>query len=321
MGDRIVQFLYSTAREQAPVLFRALSSARVTHWVGYLNFDLPFSSRFLARRFMNSVGIDLTECADPPRTLDTPRKIFERRIRYWECRPLPDDPAAVLCPADSRVLVGSLQVQSHLRIKGKFFHLEELLGVDKAKWSKAFDDGSFAIFRLTPEKYHYSHVPVSGQVVDVYQVPGRYHSCNPSAVVAQLTPYSKNRRVVTVIQTDVPGGSGTGLVAMVEVVALGVGDVVQCYCEREYRDPRPVVPGMFVRRGMPKSLFRPGSSTDVLFFQKGRVRFARDLVRNLGSGRVRSRFSQGFGLPLVETEVQVRSLLGNARMTGDGHDQ
>ena len=321
MGDRIVQFLYSTAREQAPALFRALSSERLSHWIGYLNFDHPFSSRFLARRFMNSVGIDLTECADPPRSLDTPRKIFERRIRYWECRPLPDDPGAVLCPADSRALVGSLREHSRLRIKGKFFQLQELLGVDKVKWSTAFDDGSFAVFRLTPEKYHYSHVPVSGEVVDVYQVPGRYHSCNPSAVVALLTPYSKNRRVVTVIQTDVPGGSGAGLVAMVEVVALGVGDVVQCYSEREYREPRPVAPGMFVRRGMPKSLFRPGSSTDVLLFQRGRIRFARDLVRNLGSLRARSRFSRGFGQTLVETEVRVRSLLGNARVTGGGHGQ
>ena len=46
MGDRIVQFLYSTAREQAPARFRALSSERLSHWVGYLNFDLPFSSVF-----------------------------------------------------------------------------------------------------------------------------------------------------------------------------------------------------------------------------------------------------------------------------------
>ena len=93
------------------------------------------------------------------------------------------------------------------------------------------------------------------------------------------------------------------------------------YCEREYRDPRPVAPGMFLRRGMPKSLFRPGSSTDVLLFQNGRIRFARDLLRNLSSGRVRSRFSQGFGRPLVEREVQVRSILGHPQIPGGGHDQ
>ena len=35
---------------------------------------------------------------------------------------------------------------------------------------------------------------------------GRYHSCNPNAAVQLLTPYSKNRRVVTVIDTDCEGG-------------------------------------------------------------------------------------------------------------------
>jgi hypothetical protein len=31
-------------------------------------------------------------------------------------------------------------------------------------WLPAFDRGDFAIFRLTPDKYHYNHVPVSGEV-------------------------------------------------------------------------------------------------------------------------------------------------------------
>jgi phosphatidylserine decarboxylase len=76
------------------------------------------------------------------------------------------------------------------------------------------------ICRLTPEKYHYTHCPASGVVRDIYDLPGAYHSCHPAATVALAAPFSKNRRVVTIIDTDVANGSGVGLVAMIEVVAL-----------------------------------------------------------------------------------------------------
>ena len=49
-----------------------------------------------------------------------------------------------------------------------------------------------------------------------------------------VTPYSKNRRHVTLIDTDVPGGSQVGMVAMVEVTALMIGDIVQCYSDEKY---------------------------------------------------------------------------------------
>jgi phosphatidylserine decarboxylase len=67
-------------------------------------------------------------------------------------------------------------------------------------------------------------------------------------------------------------------------------------------------------KGQPKSLFRPGSSVDVLIFQKGRVAFSEDIVSNLRHQHALSRFSQGFGKPLVETEVKVRSKIGKRRI-------
>jgi phosphatidylserine decarboxylase len=71
--------------------------------------------------------------------------------------------------------------------------------------------------------------------------------------------------------------------------------------------------GLFTEKGAPKSLYRPGSSTDVLIFQEGKISFADDLVRNMNSTGARSRFSRGFDRPLVETDVMVRSLIATAR--------
>lgn len=307
-GDRIVAFLYSSAWENGPAIFPLLAAAWPSRLMGFLNYDTMLGAR-IARTwdFLRANGVDLTECVENPSQLDTARKVFERQIRYWECRPLPGDPDAVVSPADSRVLVGSLRETSALFLKNKFFDYEELLGQGRREWLRAFQQGDFAVFRLTPDKYHYSHVPVSGEVADIYEISGGYHSCNPRAVVAMGTPYSKNKRTVTVLDTGVPQGSRGGFVAMIEVGALMVGSVEQCYSDERYLSPRPVSRGMLLRKGCPKSLFRPGGSTIVLLFQNGRIRFADDIVSNMFMQGVESRFCRGLGQPLVETDLLVRS--------------
>jgi len=307
-GDALIRIMYAQGREYAPVLFKALTSARATDFLGFLNYGLPAFPG--VHRFVKRLGVDLTECVEAPEALNTPRKIFERQIRYGEVRPMPQEPEAVVSPADARVLFGSFRETSLLFLKDKFFDFSELFGDKKKPWREAFAEGDFAVCRLTPDKYHYNHTPVAGVVRDIYELPGAYHTINPGAVIDMATPFSKNKRVVTVIDTDVDGGTQAGLVAMIEIVALMIGDIVQCYSQRQYENPVPVAPGMFLEKGLPKSLYRPGSSTDVVVFQKHRVEFSDDLIANMYHQGARSRYSKGFGMPLVETDVRVRSEIG-----------
>lgn len=307
-ADRIVNSIYNQWRESAPALFKALTSARISSLLAFFNYDIPKGSSMTgARELVQTLGLDLLECVEPPSSYTCARKIFERQIRYWECRPMPSSREVVVSPADAKMLAGNFRETSRLFIKEKFFQFEELFSEEKQQWIATFRRGDFAVFRLTPEKYHYNHLPVSGKVIDIYQIEGRFHSCNPGAVVSMVTPYSKNRRVVTVIDTDVPNGSRVGKVAMIEVVALMIGDIVQCYSHRRYESPEPVRTGMFVERGQVKSLYRPGSSVDILIFEPDRIRFCSDILTNLYHPSARSRFSQGFGRSLVETDVKVRS--------------
>ncbi len=306
IGDRTIQFLYHSLRENTPSMFRALTSGRMSSLLGYLHYDMPGKTRKNAKDLFSRFGADCQECVEPVEFYDSHRKFFERQIRYWETRPMNFSPTTIVSPADSRILIGSFVETSTLFIKNKFFDLEELLGPDST-WHPHFQGGDFAVFRLTPDKYHYNHVPVNGRVVAVYNIDGRYHSCNPSALIATASLYSKNRRVVTIINTDVEGGTAIGLVAMVEIVALMIGDIVQGYSEERYEKPQDIRPGQMVKRGCPKSLFRPGSSTDVLIFEAGRISFAEDLVKNSQRRDVQSRFTSGFNRPLVETDVAVRS--------------
>ncbi|MDD2539741.1 MAG: phosphatidylserine decarboxylase [Desulfuromonadaceae bacterium] len=313
LGDWMVCLLYHGVRESSTALFKMLTSSRSSHILSLVNFDRPVLNE---RAFLTTCGIDLSECLDPSSQLDTPRKIFERKIRYWECRPMPAETDVIVSPADARVLVGSFRETSLIFLKDKFFSFEEMFGCGTGEWHTFFVGGDFAVFRLTPDKYHYNHTPVSGEVADFYVIDGDYHSCNPTAVVSVATPYSKNKRVVTIIDTDVPGGTGVGLVAMVEVVALMIGDIVQAYSSEAYNAPQAVEKGMFLQKGQPKSLYRPGSSTDILIFQEGRINFAQDILDNMVHTGASSRFTQGFQKPLVETDIQVRSVLGTVRKRG-----
>ena len=122
-------------------MFRALTSARMSRLLGHLNYDL--SGTPLGKRFLHKCGVDFSECVEPLERLDTPRKIFERQIRYWEHRPMPDNPGAVVSPADSRVILGSLSETSLFFVKDKFFDLDELLGMDKPHFISAFTGRGF----------------------------------------------------------------------------------------------------------------------------------------------------------------------------------
>ncbi len=309
LANAVISALYSPALEKAPLLTRLASSRYLSSVLGYLNYDNLLSSRATGMlKFLRDSGIPLSEFVGNLPEYDTARKIFERQIRYWSCRPSPPNPRCVVCPADARALIGSMAKSSGLFLKQKFFSFPEVLG-DGSPWQCSFEEGDYAVFRLTPEKYHYTHSPVSGRVLDIYSVAGRYYPCNPNAAVQLITPVSKNRRVVTILETDGPNGSRIGRVAMIEVVALMIGQIEQRYSEHRYENPRPIDKGMFLRRGAPKAVFRPGSSTVVLLFQANRIRFAQDLVENQQRCGVQSRFSLTLGEPLTETDVAVRSLL------------
>jgi phosphatidylserine decarboxylase len=44
---------------------------------------------------------------------------------------------------------------------------------------------------------------------------------------------------------------------MIEVTATMIGEVVQCYSRERYENPQPILPGMLIERGCPKSRHRP----------------------------------------------------------------
>src|SRR6185436_9032887 len=99
-------------------------------------------------------------------TSKTWRQVTDRVHKFLYFRCLTSRPT-VSC----HLLVSSLRGASHLFLKWKFFDFDELFGSDKLRWSRTFHGGDFVICRLTPEKYHYNHMPASGVVRDHYEIP------------------------------------------------------------------------------------------------------------------------------------------------------
>ena len=81
-ADRVIRFLYSGMREHPGRLFRELVGPRSSALLACLYFDSHLKRSLVGNRsFLKACGVCLEECADAPASLDTPRRVFERRIR------------------------------------------------------------------------------------------------------------------------------------------------------------------------------------------------------------------------------------------------
>ncbi|MCX8097610.1 MAG: phosphatidylserine decarboxylase [Casimicrobiaceae bacterium] len=310
IADRVIRFLYNRPREEPGALLSALASAWVTDQLAHWEFDrrLRDPVRTL-RETIARLGIDESEMLDQVESMRTLRELFERRIRYWRVRPLPSDEAAIVSSADGKALPFATEGEASLPVKARFLSVPAILGPANpwARWPDLALSG--VIVRLTPEVYHYTHAPVAGRIQRYQLIEGAFHSCNPHALTTFTRSYEVNRRAVTVYDTDVPGGSGVGLVVQVDVAAMMIGQIVPAYSEIGYTNPRPLVEGEFVARGVPVSMFRPGSSTSIVIWQSARAAHAPELLRNARRADLRSRFSDWLGSPWVETALRVREAI------------
>ena len=243
------------------------------------------------------------------------QKIFERKILYWDCRPMPNDPGTIVSPADSRVILGSLSDMSSLFIKGKFFEFDELIGRDKKSWLAAFREWGFCRFPPDTGKVPLQPYTRGGEGGRFLQHPRGLSFLQSLTRSCRWLRHTRKTSESSPFLTPMfLGERNIGLVAMIEVVALMIGGIVQCVQQEVLpmtRSPSGAV--CFVEKGRPKSLFRPGSSTVVLLFERDKVRFADDILANMSAFGVDSLFSKGFGQPMVETDIKVRSLLGSVR--------
>jgi phosphatidylserine decarboxylase len=228
---------------------------------------LPASVRTpLLRSFASQYGIDLDEAEKPIEAYSGLQEFFTRRLREG-ARPIAAGEDVVVSPADGTVVeVGTVHQGMLLDAKDAGFTLGDLLADGRA--AARLDGGRYCVTYLSPRDYHRVHSPVSGRVMAWHYVPGRLFPVNSRSVLREPGLFSKNERLVTLIEGE------AGLTAVIMVAAVGVGHITVSYdpevathgdrfgasAVRRRVLPQPVP----IARGQELGTFNLGSTTIVI---------------------------------------------------------
>ncbi|NNM52572.1 MAG: phosphatidylserine decarboxylase [Pseudomonadales bacterium] len=213
--------MQNDTRNQLFVLLQYLLPQHlISRWVGALAASSqPLIKNFLARRFIQRYGVDLSEAKHQNiEDFATFNDFFTRALRE-DARSWPLDKTIMGCPADGCISqLGQVEAGRIFQAKGQYFDLLELLGGDENA-AKQFAGGNFATIYLSPRDYHRVHMPCRGQLERMIHVPGDLFSVN--AATAQHVPrlFARNERVICLFNTS------HGPVAMILVGAMIVASI------------------------------------------------------------------------------------------------
>lgn len=246
-GDALVRWLYGTGPGTG-VARRGLSGKLFSQLYG------AYQSSALSKRkvepFIRDFYIPMNEYEPGP--FASFNHFFIRKFRPG-ARAFETDPGVLPAFAEARYFAYTkVDEQTRYPVKGHGLTAEALLG--DAEAAKPFLGGPMLLARLCPVDYHRFHFPDDGEWMRHYRVPGRLHSVNPLALQWRDDVLCTNEREVSVLKT-----SHFGLLAYVEVGAMGVGRIVQS----------APTSGRF-KRGEEKGYFLFGGSTVMLFGEPGR---------------------------------------------------
>ncbi len=217
-------------------------------------------------QFIQHYGIAMQEFEEGP--FSSFNEFFIRRFRR-DRRPFAEPPRLAAF-AEARYFAWSETTeQTTLPVKKALLSPEQLLAgaVDEASMNR-LRGGPLLLARLCPTDYHRFHFPDSGRWLSCRRVAGRLHSVNPVALEARPRTFLDNERQVSLLETD-----SFGLMAYVEVGALGVGKIVQSRpCESRFE------------RGEEKGYFLFGGSTVIVLGEPGRWVPDADLVESTRNG-------------------------------------
>jgi phosphatidylserine decarboxylase len=204
---------------------------------------------------------------------------FTRRL-HPGARPLATDPAAIVSPVDGNISqLGQIERDCLLQAKGRMYRLADLFGGHQS-WTETFLDGRFVTIYLAPRDYHRVHMPVSGKVIEMFHVPGRLFSVNPSTSRMVNSLFTRNERVITLFEGPKSPFAlvlvGALLVGSIETVWAGpVTPTGSRFPWLKCHGSKPEQP-LVLARGAEVARFNMGS-TVILLFPAGTAEWQPDL--------------------------------------------
>lgn len=271
-GEAWLRWLYSSSISGRVALHVLAKRALCSWWYGR-KMDHPRSVHKVLP-FIVEHDLDVDEFAKQAMAYKTFNEFFYRALKP-SARPIDANPRSAVLPADGRHLVfPDVDAADGFYVKGERFDLGELIG--GAHTARQFAGGAMLISRLAPVDYHRFHFPCAGTPGRASEIKGLLYSVNPIALRRNIRYLVQNKRMVTLLDSEL-----FGTVAMIEVGATMVGAIRQTF-----------IPATKVKKGEEKGLFKFGGSCVITLFQKGRIVFDDDLRRH-SAGQVETYAKMG----------------------------
>ena len=214
-------------------------------------------------KFIDKFNIDMNDYQDEVSSFNTFNEFFYRKIKP-SARPIGQ---GVISPADGRVLAfPEISDSTRFFIKGSEFNLNNFLG--NQVLAEKFKGGAMLIVRLAPVDYHRFHFPVTGTVSETTKIKGAYYSVSPLALRKSLEIFCENKREYCVVETESQG----------EVLVCDVGATLTAGIHQTY------LANTKIEKGEEKGYFSFGGSTLVVLFEKDKMTFSEDLIKNTNDG-------------------------------------
>ena len=205
-------------------LFVGLQHVLPQHFLTSIVYSLTRSRRpavknTLISRFVSGFRPDMTDAVEPnPLAYGSFNDFFTRPLRA-DARPIARDARTLVSPVDGTISqLGPIDGNQIIQAKGRRYSLEALLA-GQPEWNARFIGGAFATLYLAPYNYHRIHMPITGNLVAAWYVPGKLFSVNAVTAAGVERLFARNERVVCVFE------NGPLLFAMVLVGALFVGSM------------------------------------------------------------------------------------------------
>ena len=221
--------------------------------------------------FIKEHNIDMSDFED--REYKSFTDFFTRKIRYGK-RPVDMTPGALISPADSKLLVYEIERDTVMRIKGRTYTADEILG--DSENAKEFAGGYALVFRLTVDDYHRFCYPDKGCLISKRFIKGKLHTVSPVSKNHKI--YMENTRLVNLLKTE-----KFGTIAYIEVGAMLIGRIVDNGTD-------------VFEKGQEKGYFEPGGSTVIIMVRN--VEIDKDIMEQSASG--------------IETKVRYGERIGRA---------
>jgi phosphatidylserine decarboxylase len=152
-------------------------------------------SRILIPSFVKVYRINLDEMEKSLNEYKTLQELFTRKLKNG-VRMINHEKDTVISPVDALIEdVGKISPDHTFIVKGKSYSISELLGSEHK--ARKYLNGTYIIFYLSPNDYHWIHSPVTCKVVDQWALGTKSYPVNKYGMKYGKKPLSKNYRLMS----------------------------------------------------------------------------------------------------------------------------